>query len=399
MIRLIDLGADVYLTVLIIRKAYKFRLKPSLQQIELMHSYAGHCRFLWNKVLRLNLFRLEHKQPLIWYHEADYWSKLWKASDRYGFLKEVPAHCLQQKLKDAFDKNQPLKRLPTFRKREKHSSFRFPEPKQITLENRRIKLPKLGWIGFHKSQSIKGCIKNATVSRKGKHWFVSIQVEQDLDVHQHTQKTAIGIDVGIKKFAAFSDDTYIEGVHAFKQYQAFLAKLQRQLSKKVKFSNNWKKQKGKITKLHIKIACIRRDFLHKASTKISKSHAMIAVEDLKITNMSKSSKGTLDNPGTHVKAKSGLNRPILDQGWGEFRRQLEYKTSWLGGIFVTVPPKNTSIGCRICDHVAKLNRPTQERFECKGCGHVENADIHSAKKILAAGHVVVACGEGALAPS
>lgn len=99
---------------MLIKKAYKFRLKPSEQQAKLMHNYAGHCRFLWNKILSLNLYRLEKKQPLIWYHEADYWTKLWKASDEYGFLKEVPAHCLQQKLKDldrafkdAFDKTSP----------------------------------------------------------------------------------------------------------------------------------------------------------------------------------------------------------------------------------------------------------------------------------------------------
>jgi len=101
-----------------IRKAYKFCLKPNQQQTKQMHTFAGHCRFVWNKVLALNLFRLEHKQPLLWYLEADYWTKLWKASDEYGFLKELPAHCLQQKLKDldkafrdAFDKKQPLTRI------------------------------------------------------------------------------------------------------------------------------------------------------------------------------------------------------------------------------------------------------------------------------------------------
>ena len=115
--------------------------------------------------------------------------------------------------------------------------------------------------------------------------------------------------------------------------------------------------------------------------------------------MSKSAKGTFDNPGTRVKAKSGLNRAILDQSWGEFCRQLEYKSSWLGGVFVKVPPKNTSLTCRLCHHIDKSNRPAQERFECTRCGHIENADIHSSKIILAAGHAVLACGEGALATS
>jgi putative transposase len=107
-----------------IRKAYKFRLKTTPDQDHYLELIAGHCRFLWNKVLRLNLERLANRQPIIWYHEADFWSKIWKSSQEYGFLKEVPAHCLQQKLKDldksfkdAFDKKQPLKRMPTWRKK------------------------------------------------------------------------------------------------------------------------------------------------------------------------------------------------------------------------------------------------------------------------------------------
>ena len=83
-----------------IRKAFRYRLKPSEAQAEILSQFTGHCRFVWNKVLSLNLARLKEKQPLIWYHEADYWSKLWKRSEEYGFLKEAPAHCVQQKLKD-----------------------------------------------------------------------------------------------------------------------------------------------------------------------------------------------------------------------------------------------------------------------------------------------------------
>jgi len=108
---------------MIVRKAFKFRLKPSDDQLQKMHEYCGHCRFLWNKLLALNLHRLENKQKLIWYREADYFSKLWKQSNEYGFLKEVPAQSLQQKMKDldkafkdAFDKKQPLKKSPNSKK-------------------------------------------------------------------------------------------------------------------------------------------------------------------------------------------------------------------------------------------------------------------------------------------
>ncbi len=132
--------------------------------------------------------------------------------------------------------------------------------------------------------------------------------------------------------------------------------------------------------------------MDKASTTISKNHAMVAVEDLKISNMSKSAKGTVDAPGRNVRAKSGLNKSILDQGWGEFRRQLEYKTAWRGGFFFAVDPKNTSRTCPCCGHVSKDNRKTQALFACVDCGHEANADHVGALNVLAAGHAVMACG-------
>jgi len=143
---------------------------------------------------------------------------------------------------------------------------------------------------------------------------------------------------------------------------------------------------------HRRIAQCRRDFLHKASTILSKNHAMIVVEALKITNMSKSAKGTLDNPGKQVRAKSGLNKSILDQGWGEFRRQLQYKLAWLGGLYIEVDPRYTSQTCSSCYYCSSENRLTQEDFCCKQCGHEENADTNAAKNVLAAGHAVLACG-------
>lgn len=119
--------------------------------------YTGAVRFTWNKVLALNLDRLRNKQPLIRYNESDYWSKLWKSSEEYDFLSDVSAHCLQQKLRDLDKAFQDFKHLPLFKKRGVNDSIRFPDPKQIQLVNRRIKLPKLGWMGFFKSQSYFKC--------------------------------------------------------------------------------------------------------------------------------------------------------------------------------------------------------------------------------------------------
>ena len=117
------------------------------------------------------------------------------------------------------------------------------------------------------------------------------------------------------------------------------------------------------------------------------------MENLKVSNMSASAKGTVGDPGKNIKAKSGLNKSILDQGWFEFRRQIEYKLNWRGGKLILVPPQYTSQSCSSCGYVSKDNRTSQSRFVCVACSHAQNADLNAALNILAAGHAVLACGD------
>ncbi|MDF3885415.1 RNA-guided endonuclease InsQ/TnpB family protein, partial [Cupriavidus basilensis] len=157
--------------------------------------------------------------------------------------------------------------------------------------------------------------------------------------------------------------------------------------------NNWKKAKARVQRIHARIGNARRDYPHKATTTISKNHAMVCIEDLQVKNMSKSAAGSTEAPGKHVRAKSGLNRAILDQGWFEFRRQLDYKLAWNGGWLIAVPPQNTSRTCPCCGHVSAENRRTQAEFACEACSFEENADVVGAINVLARGHRVAACGE------
>ena len=165
------------------------------------------------------------------------------------------------------------------------------------------------------------------------------------------------------------------------------------MSRKVKFSNNWKKAKAKVQKMHTAIANARKDFLHKTSTTISQNHALVCIEDLQVKNMSRSSKGNREQHGKRVKQKSGLNRAILDQGWGEFRRQLDYKVQWNGGILLAVPPQHTSQTCPACGHVSKENRQTQAKFLCSDCGYENHADVVGAINVLERGYRLLARGE------
>ncbi len=285
-----------------IRKAYKYRLKTNKDIEEKLACFCGSARFVWNKSLSMNLQRLENRQQILWYQELAFWLTLWKRSDDYAFLKECPSQVLQQKLRDlerafrdCFDKNQPLKYMPVFKKKGSGDGIRFPQG--FKIDNRRIFLPILGWIGFYKSSQISGIVKNITVSNKGGKWYASLQVEQEIEVSEHPGKSEIGIDAGIKCFAAFSDGTMIEGVHSFRKHEDLLAREQRKLSRKRKGSENWKKQIRKIAQLHHSIANVRKDFLHKLSTGISQSHATVYVEGLQIRNMSSSARGTIDEPG------------------------------------------------------------------------------------------------------
>ena len=221
---------------------------------------------------------------------------------------------------------------------------------------------------------------------------MSIQTEREVEQIVHAATSMVGVDVGIARLATLSNGQVFEAINSFKQKQARLARYSSALARKVKFSSNWKKQKGRITQLHSTIANIRKDYLHKTTSTISQNHAFVCVEDLQISHMSKSAKGTIEAKGRNVKAKSGLNRSILDQGWFEFRRQLEYKQAWAGGQVITVPPQYTSQRCRCCGTVSKDNRQSQAKFACVSCGYESNADLNAAKNILAAGHAVLACG-------
>ena len=222
---------------------------------------------------------------------------------------------------------------------------------------------------------------------------MSVQTEREVDAPLPKASTSVGIDLGITRFATMSDGTFIEPLSSFKRHEVRLRRYQRRMSRKVKFSSNWRKAKAKVTKCHSDIANARKDYLHKTTTAIAKANALVCIEDLQVRNMSKSASGTQEQKGKNVAAKSGLNKAILDQGWFEFRRQLEYKLTWRGGWLVAVDPKYTSRTCPACLHESKDNRMTQAKFECVDCGYANNADVVGAMNILARGHRVLACGE------
>lgn len=394
---------------MIIRQGFKYRLDTSEAQSARLRVLCGHARFVWNQALA----KCNDASATEWVYVPRYesmakWITAWKQEPDTEFLREAYTDNLQQKLKDLdtawqrYFKKVDGSQRPRFKKKGKsRGSVRFVNfHKYCKVDGRRVKLPAgLGWIRFRKSRDIVGTIKNCTVGVEAGHWYISFQTEREIEAPAHISTSMIGVDVGVARFFTLSDGTFIEPIGAFKANQHKLARAQRALARKVKFSANWQKQKAQVNRLHTRIANIRRDYLHKTSTTLCQNHAIIVIEDLKVRNMSRSAKGTAENPGTHVKAKSGLNRSILDQGWHEFRRQLMYKQAWRGGDVLAVPPHHTSQTCPKCQHVSSDNRLSQACFQCVDCGFTENADVVGAVNIKARGHSVLACGEGGLPAS
>ena len=373
-------------------KAFKFELIPNGEQIRRFKQFCGCSRFVFNRALahQNEQYQKDNNAKFSYYKLTSLLPE-WKKE--LPWLKDCNAQVLQLSLKDlesAF-KNFFAKRsdFPKFKHKGEKDSFRFPQGCKLEQHNNRIYLPKIGWVRYRNSRNVVGQIKNVTVSQKCGKWYVSIQTEFEMET-PNPKGGEIGIDMGIIRFATLSNGEYFEPLNAFKTYRGKLAKLQKRLKNKVKGSNNWLKLKAKIARLHHRIANTRKDFLHKISNKISKNHAIVYVEDLQVSNMTKSARGTVEAPGKNVRQKSGLNRAILDQAWYGFRRQLEYKLAWNGGFLIAVPPQNTSRTCPCCGHTAKENRQTQANFECVECGYIENADVVGAINVIQRGQAILA---------
>ena len=401
---------------MLLRKAVRYRLEPTAEQEHLLSRAVGCVRFVWNRALAIQKSYLEQKCGILSYVDMAKCLTTWRNGETFGFLSESPVHPQQQALKfldcalkDAFDKKSP-KRFPVFKKKGRHDSLRYPDPEQVKLdlhtvdgEGRRVLpkifLPRIGWVKFRKSCIIGGEIRNVTVSRAGGHWYVAIQTEKEVLDPVHPSTTAVGADRGVANLLTLSDGTMFFPVTAYRDLQHKIAREQKKLAHKVKFSANWKKQKAIITRLHQRIAEIRKTVLHQVSQAISKNHAVVVLEDLKVQNMTASAKGTVEVPGRKVRQKSGLNKSILDQGWGQLRQMLGYKLQWSGGMLILVDPAYTSQICPVCGCVDAENRKEQSVFLCRHCGHEDHADVNAAKNTLArgwslqstAGHAGVAC--------
>lgn len=350
-------------------KSVKVHLELNNQQTTLARKHAGTARFAYNWGLKQSQERLENKEKR---PSAIDLHKLWvkEVKSQYKWTYEVSKCAPQQafrNLDEAFKRVFKVKKsgFPKLKKKGIKDSFYLEGA--IRIEGNKIKLPKFSWIKC--SETLPNCeVKNVVISRHAEHWFVSFKIEHTPTLTPKVREK-IGVDVGIKTLATMSDGDEAPAVRAYRKYQRKLKWVQRQISKKFvkgakKQSNNYYKAKRKVAKIHYKIACVRRDALHKLTGKLAKNHGEIIIEDLNIKRMSQNHK---------------IASAILDGGFYEFRRQMEYKAIWYGAK-VTIANRfyPSSKMCSSCGNI-KENLSLAERiYKCEVCGLEINRDLNAA---------------------
>jgi putative transposase len=315
----------------------------------------------------------------------------------FPWLKEAPAQALQQALLDldkAYVSFFTGAGYPNFKRREDGQSFRYPQGEQLEVVGNHVFLPKVGWVKFRRSRNPPAKILSATVSYDRDHWYISLAgAAPDRKTGHVFTQPSLALDLGVKHHLTDQDNHVYQLPTMTEAERAHLHILQRLVSKKPVGSKNRAKAQAKYRKAHRKILNRMNDARHKLTTSLAKNHGWVGVEDLRVKNMTASAKGTVESPGKHVRQKAGLNRAMLEIGFGEIRRQLTYKCERYGGKCIAVNPRGTSQTCPECQHTAKANRLSRDWFQCEQCSFRAPADQVGAINIhaRAAGQVATAC--------
>lgn len=327
----------------------------------------------------------------------------------YKFLMDCPAKAVQQiirKLDTTYVKFYKGKiSYPKFKKKTGPNSIMFDSCGKVEKLNSKYLKITTNKMAFVIKNPIRGNntifeestkICSITLSRKpNNEYYISVNYSYETDevkkVIINKNKT-IGVDRGILTTASCSNGREFNiNKDKIQKLNKRIKFLQKKLSKKVKGSNNRNKLRIKIAKLHDNKTNIKKDFNHKLSHYLVKNQDLIVLENLKVKNMTKSSKGTIEQHGKNVVQKSGLNRSILENNWGQLKQMIEYKCELYGKHLVLVNPKNTSRRCSKCAHTEKDNREDKV-FSCLNCGHTMDADLNASINILEDGLSLIACG-------
>jgi len=388
----------------------RYRLYPTLGQTERLTGWGHTCRAVWNVALAQRQFVYGQRGTRL--RAAGQCRDLTEARAELDWLANLPAQSGQQilaHLDRAYDNWWDPKHPagpPRFKKRRNELAVPFPGQAVAVrkLNNRwaEVRLPKLGWVPFRLSRPLGGVVRNATVSRDALGWHVAFGVATGARPVPPNGLPGCGVDFGIACSAYVSTETAprLMPPTLTEGERRRLLGLERRKARQVRWAKRYNRGRysgrlrrtiAEIARLRARQARRRADFTHKLTTDLAQRHGWVGIEDLRVTGMTRSARGTFEQPGRSVRAKAGLNRAVLDNTPGERRRQLAYKAPRFGSELWLVPPQATSQTCAKCGHRDPASRPQCGRlFACTGCGHQAHADANAARNIeqLAAGRAV-----------
>ena len=348
----------------------KYRIYPNKQEQQNLAVQFGHARFVFNSTLAARKDHYKETGKGLPKKVASSRIKELKSEDATSWLKQADSQVLQQKAADVDSAYQNFfaKRAgyPKFKKKHGKQSIRYPQ--RVRFFDSSLYLPKVGYVKIKLHRPLVGVQKSVTVSKtKTGKYFASILCVLETDQPEHNGPS-IGIDLGLKDYAIFSDGTKIDHPKLLNKLEREIKISQKKLSSKKKGSANRNKTRVRLARKHEKLSNARKDFLHKETARLTDQHGFIATETLKVRNMMRNHK---------------LAKAIGDSGWHEFVRQLEYKAAWKGGyVFKINTFYPSSKTCNHCKHVFQELQLSDRTWQCTNCGAILDRDVNAAKNIL-----------------
>jgi putative transposase len=358
------------------RKVYRFRMEPTPTQHEALLRMAGARRFVWNWGLARRKEAYAATGKWLSYNQQCAELTALKRRPEMAWLREANSQLLQQALRDldrafvAFFERRA--RFPRF-KRKKQDKPRFRIPQRVKVDGSKVYIPKVAWVKIRQSQPVDGTIKGATFKRDTEgHWYVSLLTEftlPDTPLPPANSERVVGIDLGLKDFAVLSDGTRISQPRFYRKGLTRLRRAQRQISRKNKGSKNRHKARKRLSRIHVRVRNQRQDWLHKLTTGLVRQYDGLCIEDLNLKGM----------------ARTKLSTSVLDAAFGEFRRQLEYKSVWYRKHLSVVDRFFPS--SKLCWECGSINEglALSDRVWTCVCGAVHDRDLNAARNIRAEG--------------
>jgi putative transposase len=376
----------------------RYRLLPTPVQQAVLGDHCGHARYVWNLAVEQHSHWRSGRASAPGYLEQC--RQLTQARATHPWLAAGSQTVQQQALRDFsqamaafFDPANPAGR-PSWRKAGRHEGFRIVgrgrqwDVRRVSRKVGQVWVPKTGWVRFRWSRAVPSAAKSYRVTRdRAGRWHIAFAVIPE-PVPAPGNGQAVGIDRGVAVSAALSTGEMLHAPALSARERTRLRRLQRNLARAKRGSNRRGRVRHAIARLRARETDRRKDWAEKTSTDIARRFDLIRVEDLQIGNMTRSARGTRDDPGRNVGQKAGLNREILRSGWGLLVRRLEQKAP---GRVEKIRPAFTSQRCSACGQVDRDSRESQAVFRCTACGFACHADVNAARNI-AAGHAVTARG-------